>query len=185
MSHTEVVELVKAGGYRRLDEPVKLASGQWSRDFVDGKAAVASGKGLQLVCREMVNAHRDIAFDAVGGLTMGADAYAVGIAIHCGCDWFFVRKEPKGRGTNQLIEGAQIHGRRVLLVDDVVSTGGSIQTAYERVQDAGGIVVAAVTLVDRGDVAQQYFDDRNIPFVALVTYRDLGIEPVGPALVVH
>jgi orotate phosphoribosyltransferase len=72
----------------------------------------------------------------------------------------------------------------VLLVDDVVTTGGSIRKAYGAVEELGATVVAAATLVDRGDVARRFFDERAIPYCTLVTYRDLGIEPVrGPELV--
>ncbi|MBV8559978.1 MAG: orotate phosphoribosyltransferase, partial [Acidimicrobiia bacterium] len=74
-------------------------------------------------------------------------------------------------------------GWRVLLVDDVVTTGGSIQKAHDAIVALGATVVAAATLVDRGDVAARYFRDRDIPYSRVVTYRDLGIEPVGGGLV--
>jgi orotate phosphoribosyltransferase len=67
----------------------------------------------------------------------------------------------------------------VLLVDDVVTTGGSILKAYEHVIDVGAEVVAAVTLVDRGDVARADFEQRGVPYFPLVTYEDLDIDPVG------
>ena len=95
-----------------------------------------------------------------------------------------MRKEPKGRGTNKLVEGAKVGpGNRVLLVDDIVTTGGSIQKAHDAITGLGAIVVAAATLVDRGDVAGNYFREREIPYSPVVTYRDLGIEPVGGGLV--
>lgn len=85
--------------------------------------------------------------DAVGGPTMGADALAVGIAVVSDSRWFFVRKEPKGRGTGRWIEGAQVGpGDKVLLVEDVVTTGGSILKTVEVVRDTGAEVVAAATL---------------------------------------
>jgi orotate phosphoribosyltransferase len=67
---------------------------------------------------------------------------------------------------------------RVLLVDDVISTGGSTEKAYERVTAAGAVVTGVIPMVDRGDVATKRFAARGVPFAALVTYRDLGIEPV-------
>jgi orotate phosphoribosyltransferase len=97
-----------------------------------------------------------------------------------GKEWFVVRKERKGRGTNQLIEGASVgRGTRVLLVDDVVSTGGSIQQAFHALEEVGATVVAAVTLVDRGKVAGRFFEALDVPYFPLLTYEDLGIPPVG------
>ena len=176
----QVVEIVRERGLVRLDEPVELRSGQLSRDFVDGKAALSRGADLEIACRALLEAVGDVAFDAVGGLTMGADHLAHGMALLSGAEWFVVRKEPKGRGTNQLVEGARVGpGTRVVLVDDAVTTGGSIQKAYDAIAALGAIVVGAATLVDRGDVALAFFRDKGIPYVVLVTYRDLGIEPVG------
>jgi orotate phosphoribosyltransferase len=70
----------------------------------------------------------------------------------------------------------------VLLVDDVVTTGGSIIVAYDRVVDTGAIVTAAITLVDRGDIATAEFARLGVPYSALVTYSDLQIDPVGHGL---
>ena len=71
----------------------------------------------------------------------------------------------------------------VLLVEDVVTTGGSIQKAYDAISALGATVVAAVTLVDRGEVSARFFEEKAIPYFPLVTYGDLGIEPVGGGLV--
>ena len=69
-------------------------------------------------------------------------------------------------------------GHPVLLVDDVISTGGSTALALDRIAPLGVVVTGVIPMVDRGDVAAQLFADRDVPFVALVTYRDLGIEPI-------
>lgn len=182
--HDTLVDIVRRNGVRRLDEPVVLASGELSRDFVDGKAALAQGRDLRVACEVLLERVQDLSFDAVGGLTMGADQFAHAVAVLADKQWFVVRKEPKGRGTNQLVEGARIGaGTRVLLVEDVVTTGGSIQKAYDAISALGAEIVGAVTLVDRGNVASRFFEERSVPYVALVTYRDLGIEPVGGGLV--
>jgi orotate phosphoribosyltransferase len=182
----QLVRIVAEQGLQRLPEPVELASGELSSEFVDGKQALADGADLELACRAMLeelSAH-GIDFDAVGGLTMGADAFSHVLAVLARCRWFTVRKTPKGRGTNRLVEGARVgEGDRVVLIDDVVTTGGSIQQALAAVRETGADVVAALTLVDRGEVAKAFFAAEGIPYVALVTYVDLGIPPVGRGLV--
>jgi len=91
-----------------------------------------------------------------------------------------VRKEPKGRGTNKLVEGGNVGpGSRVLLVDDIVTSGGSIRKACDVVQELGAEVVLACTVVDRGEVARRYFEQIGVPYEPLLTYTDLGIPPVG------
>lgn len=177
-------DIVEANGVIKGVEPMQLSSGEWSTDFVDCKRALAAGDALALACRLMVEQLDDagIAFDAVGGLTMGADQFAHGVAVVASKDWFVVRKQPKGRGTNKRVEGADIGtGTRVFLVDDVVTTGGSIQQAHEQVLATGATVVAASTLVDRGDVATEWFGTQGVPYLPLFTYRDFGLEPVGRA----
>lgn len=178
----DLLTIVRRQGYLRLPEPVQLSSGEWSRDFVDAKRALAEGADLALACRALVQRldAAGIDFDAIGGLTLGADQFAYGTAIVADKRWFVVRKRAKGRGTDQLIEGARLHdGVRVVLVDDVVTTGGSIRQALETIERTGADVVAAVTLVDRGEVAGRFFAGLGVPYFPLLTYKDLGIDPVG------
>ena len=118
-------------------------------------------------------------FDAVGGLTLGADALAVGIAAVSDCRWFVIRKEAKKRGTKRLVEGARIGpGDNVLIVDDIVTTGGSILKACKEAMATGARVVAAATLVDRGEIAAPKFKALKIDYLPITTYESLDIEPV-------
>lgn len=170
------------GALIHTDEPMQLASGELSCDFIDGKLAVAHAEGFALVGDAMNAAARDrgIGFDAVGGLVLGSVPFTFAVAVAARCDWFMIRREPKGRGTNRWVEGARIGpGSRVLLVDDVVTTGGSIQDAYHRVAAEGAEVVFATTLVDRSDVARRFFDELGVPYEPMLTYEDLAIPPVG------
>lgn len=178
----KLLEILRTKGLTELPEPVQLASGNYSRYFIDGKVALGAGDDLRLAAEaidERVTA-AGIDFDAVGGLTLGADALCAAIAVVSGANWFIVRKEAKGRGTNRLVEGTRIgEANRVLLIDDIVTTGGSILQSFDVVQATGAEVVAAVTLADRGDDAAREFAARSVPYFPMATYHDLGIPRVG------
>src|SRR5437868_3418226 len=94
-----VIETVKQRGLIHFEQPVRLSSGELSHDFVDGKAALAHGADLAEACRAIITEFdaANLSFDAVGGLTMGADQFAHGIALLASSEWFVVRKEPKNR----------------------------------------------------------------------------------------
>ena len=177
----ELLNLLVHRGLLRLDEPVELSSGARSRYFLDGKKALAKGRDLALAsqCMADLAAEMAIEFDAVGGLTLGADQFAHGVSIVADVEWFVVRKQPKGRGTNRYVEGADLAGKRVLLVDDVISTGGSSLIAREHILAEGGIIALATTLVARRDEPRERFGAEGVMFRPLFTYADLGIPAVG------
>ncbi len=180
---SQVLDVVRRLGYVRRDEAFQLSSGGWSHDYVDGKRALAGGAELRLAADAVVAtaAEQGIAFDAVGGLTMGADPLAHAVAVVSGAKWFSVRKEAKSHGRQRAVEGAELGPSvRVLLVEDVVTTGRSMLQALDSVEATGASVVLAVTLLDRGDVATEELADRGVAYAPLATYRELGIDPVGP-----
>jgi orotate phosphoribosyltransferase len=173
-----LAELVREHGYERREEPFELSSGGWSHDYVDGKHAIAGGEALRLACQSVIDVVAG-PFDAVGGPTMGADALAHGVSLLSGAGWFSVRKEPKGHGRQAWVEGARLSaGDRVVFVEDVVSTGGSLLRAVDRVLDLGVVPVAAVTLLDRGPAAGRLFAERGIAYQSLLRWTDIGIEPL-------
>lgn len=168
----------------RFEEPIELASGKMSCHFVDGKAGLSRAADLKLACDAItaVVADAAIVWDACGGLTLGADHLAVGVAMSADREWFFVRKAAKGRGTGKRIEGAKVGpGVKVLLVEDVVSTGGSMLEALDAILETGAEVVAAATLIDRGELARPQFERRGVPFFCLGTYEEMGLPPLEVA----
>ena len=180
----QLLEVVRSrpGALLHLDEPVQLASGDMSRDFVDAKRAVDLPDNLALAGRAMALAADEagVRFEAVGGLLVGAAPFAFAVMAAARVPYFLVRKEPKGRGTNRHIEGTELTpGLPVMVVDDVVTRGSSIIRACELVEAAGARVAFATTLVDRGDATRAHFAGTGVAYDAILTYRDLGIEPVG------
>lgn len=178
----QVIELIRTLGLERRDQPFQLSSGDWSRDYVDGKRAIASGENLKLAADAITAtaAETGIVFDAVGGLTMGADPLSHAVSIVSGKPWFSVRKEPKKHGTRSRIEGVQLDAKtRVLLVEDVVTTGRSILDAHQAVVEIGAQVAGAITLVDRGEAARRNLESLGVTYRPLATYKDLDIAPVG------
>jgi orotate phosphoribosyltransferase len=175
-----VVALVARWGYDRRAEPFELSSAGKSRDYIDGKRAIAKGNRLHLVGQAIVAVAENagVTFSAVGGLTMGADPIAIAVSMVCDVNWFSVRKEAKRHGKQKRIEGAELRpGTRVLLVDDVATTGRSMLDALDALDDLQVEVVLAVPMIDRGDVARGRIEGRGIKYEPVITYRDLGIEP--------
>jgi orotate phosphoribosyltransferase len=178
----ELRRLVLDRGYERRETPFPLSAGGTSRDYVDLRRAVAGGRDLEVAGRALAHelAARGVDFDAIGGMTMGADPWAHAVAMLTGRSWFSVRKAVKDHGRQQRIEGSPLGpGVRVVVMEDTVSTGQSLFSAYEIVRDTEADVVAVCTVLDRGDVVAPRFATACVNYFAVLTYRDLGIEPIG------
>jgi orotate phosphoribosyltransferase len=177
-SRSALAQLVRTYGYEYRDPPFELSSGGLSHDYVDGKHAIATGTGLRQASQAVIDVVGG-SFDAVGGPTMGADAIAHGVALLSGSSWFSVRKEPKGHGRGAWVEGVRlVEGNRVVVVEDVVSTGASLLRAVERIRELGAEVVTATALLDRSPAVARRFEAAGIAWVPLLTWADLEIEPL-------
>ncbi len=159
---------------------VVLASGQESDHYVDMRRITLDGVAAPLVGRVMLDLTADLDFDAVGGLTLGADPVATAMlhAAHGGgrvLDAFVVRKEGKAHGLQRRIEGAPVDGRRVLCVEDTSTTGGSALTAVEALREAGAEVVAVAVVVDRGTGAAERVAAEGLDYRYAVSGDELGL----------
>ncbi|MCK1794935.1 orotate phosphoribosyltransferase [Streptomyces sp. XM4193] len=134
---------------------VTLSSGKEADFYVDLRRITLDAEAAPLAGRVMLDLTADLDFDAVGGLTLGADPVATSM-LHAAAargrrlDAFVVRKAGKAHGLQRRIEGPDIAGRRVLIVEDTSTTGGSPLTAVEAAREAGAEVVAVATIVERG-----------------------------------
>ncbi|MBV8529154.1 MAG: orotate phosphoribosyltransferase [Candidatus Dormibacteraeota bacterium] len=152
-----------------------LTSGRRSNYYFDGKQVTLDGRGLYLVSRLVLQRCRTLNIDAVGGLTLGADPIASGVAALSGLDAtpltaFIVRKQEKEHGTGRIIEGPALQpGMRVLLVDDTLTTGGTFLQAHEYVAATGVEIVEALTVVDREEGGREALESRGIAVHALFT----------------
>jgi orotate phosphoribosyltransferase len=157
-----------------------LASGQKSRFYIDCRTTATHAEGQYLVGRLGLQAIRSAGLSpqSIGGLTMGADpvAYAIahaswvaGPAIH----GFSVRKEPKGYGAGKRIEGCFETGQEVVVVEDVITSGGSALRACSAVHEAGGRVLAVLALVDREEGGRAAIEAEGFPVIPLYRVSEL------------
>lgn len=173
-------ELLLERSVRRGD--FVLASGARSSYYIDCRLTTMSAEGMALVGRLGLQAIREAGWkpDAVGGLTMGADPVAYGIAAASwewppAIDAFSVRKEAKGHGTGRLIEGNFAEGSVVVVIEDVITSGGSALKAIEAVQSQGGRVLGVLAVVDREQGGREALEGQGIAVVALTTSQRLGL----------
>ena len=174
-----LLELLRTLSFER--RKVVLASGRESDFYVDCKRTTLTAEGHVLVGRLMLELVRRVPAPVrgVGGLTLGADPIASAVALTSflqgtPIDAFIVRKEPKGHGTGQWIEGRKTipDGSRVVVIEDVVTTGGSALKAIERCRAEKLEPVACVALVDRLEGGREAIEAQKVPLEALFTRKD-------------
>ncbi|MFD4634180.1 orotate phosphoribosyltransferase [Streptomyces sp. NPDC058284] len=160
---------------------VTLSSGLEADYYIDLRRITLDGEAAPLVGQVLLDLTKDLDFDAVGGLTMGADPVA-GAMLHASAargkrlDAFVVRKAAKAHGMQRRVEGPDIKGRRVLVVEDTSTTGGSPLTAVEAVREAGAEVVGVATIVDRATGAgEKITEGAGVPYLFAYSKDDLGL----------
>jgi orotate phosphoribosyltransferase len=158
-------------------EPFRLSSGASSSIAFDVASAIC-GPDCAFVVKYLLSQVPE-PFDAIGGPALGAAPLAYPAAALTGVHAFTVRPAKKGHGVGGWFKGSFTPGDRVLVVEDVVTTGNSLLKAMEVIEAEGGVLVAAATVIDRGGVtASRIALDFGVPYFPLTTYRDFGIEPI-------
>lgn len=159
-----------------------LASGKKAKYYLDGKQVTLDAEGARLIAEGILDLLAGDMPDAVGGMSIGADPITAAVITMSALRGtplrgFMVRKESKGHGTNQFLEGPVKPGDRAVIVEDVVTTGGSSLKAIERVEQFGMKVAGVVAIVDRMEGGREAFESRGHQLRSLLTIRDFGIEP--------
>jgi orotate phosphoribosyltransferase len=175
----ELIEKIKALAIVRGQ--VTLSSGRTSDYYVDMRRVTLAGAVAPVIGRVMRALVADWDFEAVGGLTLGADPVATAM-LHAAAatgerlDAFVVRKEGKAHGLQQRIEGPAVAGRRVLAVEDTSTTGASVLTAVDALREAGADVIGVAVIVDRNTGAAEAVEAAGLPYRAAIAAHDLGLQ---------
>lgn len=157
---------------------VTLSSGIEADYYVDLRRVTLDSVAAPLIGAAMLDATQELEYEAVGGLTLGADPVATAM-MHVAAvrghtlDSFVVRKEEKHHGLQRRIEGPAVAGRRVLAVEDTSTTGGSVMTAVDALRAAGADVVGVAVIVERG--ARPKIDETGLPYIAVFELEDLDL----------
>ncbi|ANJ28349.1 orotate phosphoribosyltransferase [Agromyces aureus] len=158
-----------------------LTSGKKATYYVDLRKVSLDHRVAPLIGQVMIDLIADIPdVAAVGGLTMGADPIASAV-LHQGAargleyDAFVVRKEPKDHGRGRQVEGPDVAGKRVIVLEDTSTTGGSPLKAIEALRKVGAEVVAVAVVVDRATGAREVIEAAGVPYLAAIYLDDLGL----------
>ncbi|MET0303699.1 MAG: orotate phosphoribosyltransferase [Microbacteriaceae bacterium] len=160
-----------------------LTSGKKATYYVDLRKVSLDHRVAPLIGQVMVDLIADVPdVDAVGGLTMGADPIASavlhqGVARGLSYDAFVVRKEPKDHGRGKQVEGPDLAGKRVIVLEDTSTTGGSPLAAIEALEKVGAEIAAVAVVVDRATGAREKIEAAGYPYLAAIDLDDLGLTP--------
>jgi orotate phosphoribosyltransferase len=174
----QLLALIKARAI--VHERVILSSGRAADYYVDLRRITLDAAAAPLIGPAMLELTKDLEYDAVGGLTLGADPVAMSM-LHAAAqegrklDAFVVRKAEKTHGLQRRIEGPDVKGRRVLAVEDTSTTGGSVLTAVEALREAGAEVVAVAVIVDRATGAKEKVESDGLEYRSVFGLEDLGL----------
>ena len=173
---SELIEQIKQKAV--VHGKVILSSGKEADYYVDLRRVTLDAVAAPLVGQAMLEATKEFDYEAVGGLTLGADPVATAMMHEAKkqgrlLNSFVVRKEGKAHGLQRRIEGPDVKGKRVLAVEDTSTTGGSVLTAVEALNEAGAIVVGVAVVVDRG--AGKKIEDAGLKYVSVVSLQELGL----------
>lgn len=174
-----LLPFVKEHAEIKLPEPIQLSSGKMSGSYFDGRKVTLHPEGMTLFARAILELVNACDFDAVGGPSIGADPIATAVSLIAYLEQkvvlpaFLVRKEAKRCGLQKQVEGIDLKpGMKALIVEDVITTGGSVRRACEGVEGLGASVGAIVCLIDRGEGGEETLRPRKL--LSVFTKEEVG-----------
>jgi orotate phosphoribosyltransferase len=178
-----ILEIARETG-ALLEGEFTLASGKKSNHYFEGKRLTSSAEGAYRVGKVIFDELADNDVDAVGGLAIGSYSIATAVAVVSHLEGkpipsFIVREEPKQHGTRKKIEGHIKEGFRVVIVDDVITTGGSVEKAIKAVEEAGCKVVKVIVLVDRHEGGSDKLKEAGYDFSSIIDLWPTGKVTIG------
>ena len=180
-SKARLVELIK--DIAVVHGKVTLSSGIEADYYVDLRRATLHHEAAPLIGKLMLDLLDDSGlsgYDAVGGLTVGADPVATAILHQAAAkgrevDAFVVRKAPKEHGMGRQVEGPDVSGKKVIVLEDTSTTGNSPLTAARALEKAGATILAVATVVDRATGAREAIEDAGYRYLSAISLKDLGL----------
>ncbi|MCH2402279.1 MAG: orotate phosphoribosyltransferase [Pirellulales bacterium] len=174
-----LIELIRQQGLEFGD--FTLASGKKASYYLDCRKVTLDARGARLIAEGILELLGEAMPNAVGGMAIGADPITAAVITLAGLrdidlKGFIVRKEAKQHGKGRAVEGPVTPGDRVVIVEDVVTTGGSSLRAIDQVEQFGLRVERVIAIIDRLEGGAEAFQQRGIPLTTLLTVRDFGIE---------
>jgi orotate phosphoribosyltransferase len=185
MDYKLLKKLIVEKSFNYADEPIfKLSSGRLSNYYIDCKRITLDPEGMHIIGNIIYEIVSPLNINGIGGLTLGADPIAFAVAmvsyrrrVENGKSTiispFIIRKEPKRHGLKKWIEGNINDGDRVVIVDDVVTTGGCTIDAIRRARESNLVVIKAIALVDREEGGKENIEKEGIPFESIVNRTEL------------
>jgi orotate phosphoribosyltransferase len=180
-ARTQLIDYIRSEAVFHGD--FTLTSGKKASYYIDLRKVSLDHRVAPLIGHVMVDLIAEVPdVFAVGGLTMGADPIASavlhqGVALGRDYDAFVVRKEPKDHGRGKQVEGPDLEGRRVVVLEDTSTTGGSPLAAAKALEAVGAVIAAVAVVVDRSTGAREVIEAAGYPYYAAIGLDDLGLQP--------
>jgi len=173
MASEKLIDEIKKRAVKHGD--FTLASGRKSSYYLDLKLAYTEPSVLKAIAEALRDGAQGLDVERIAGMELGAVPLAVALSLELGVPFVIIRKEKKGYGAGKRFEGEIREGERILLVEDVVTTGGSVAQAVEVIRSAGGECKQAITVIDRLEGGEENLQKINIDLTSILTIRDLEL----------